>query len=90
MTSRKLRHYFEAYQVSVVTEFLLADILHNSEATGRIAKWATELGALHHDFKPRTSIKSQALVDFMAEWRENQIQLQQISQNTRQCTLMAP
>jgi hypothetical protein len=25
------------------------------------------------DFKPRTAIKSQALVDFMAEWRENQI-----------------
>ena len=90
MTSRKLRHYFEAYQVSVVTEFPLADILHNSEATGRIAKWAMELGALHHDFKPRTSIKSQALVDFMAEWRENQIQLQQTSQNTGQCTLMAP
>jgi ribonuclease HI len=25
------------------------------------------------DFKPRTTIKSQVLVDFMAEWRENQI-----------------
>jgi ribonuclease HI len=25
------------------------------------------------DFKPRTAIKSQALVDFMAEWRENQV-----------------
>jgi ribonuclease HI len=30
-------------------------------------------GALSIDFKPRTAIKSQALVDFMAEWRENQI-----------------
>ena len=28
---------------------------------------------LRLDFKPRTAIKSQALVDFMAEWRENQI-----------------
>jgi len=73
MTSRKLRHYFESYRVSVVTEFPLADILHNPEATGRIAKWPTELGALHMDFKPKTAIKSQALVDFMAEWRENQI-----------------
>ena len=58
MTSRKLRHYFEAYQVSVVIEFPLADILHNSEATGRISKWASKLGALHLDFKPRTAIKS--------------------------------
>ena len=53
------------------TEYTLADILHNLEVTGRIAKWATELGALHLDFKPKTAIKSQALVDFMAEWREN-------------------
>jgi hypothetical protein len=32
-----------------------------------------ELGALSIDFKPRTAIKSQALVDFMAEWRDNQV-----------------
>jgi hypothetical protein len=32
-----------------------------------------ELGTLNIDFKPRTAIKSQALVDFMAEWRENQL-----------------
>jgi hypothetical protein len=32
-----------------------------------------KLGALSIDFKPRTAIKSQALVDFMAEWRENQV-----------------
>jgi hypothetical protein len=30
-----------------------------------------ELGALTIDFKPHTTIKSQALVDFMEEWREN-------------------
>jgi hypothetical protein len=51
----------------------LADILHNQDATGRISKWAVELGALSINFKPRTTIKSQTLVDFMAEWRENQI-----------------
>ena len=39
----------------------------------RISKWAIELGALEINFKPRTAIKSQALVDFLAEWRENQI-----------------
>jgi hypothetical protein len=47
--------------------------LRNQDATGRISKWAVELGALNIDFKPRTTIKSQALVDFMAEWRENQL-----------------
>jgi ribonuclease HI len=54
-------------------DFPLADILHNQDATGLISKWAVKLGPLSIDFKPRTVIKSQALVDFMAEWRENQI-----------------
>jgi len=36
-------------------------------------QWAVELGTLEHNFKPRTAIKSQALVDILAEWRENQI-----------------
>jgi ribonuclease HI len=47
--------------------------LQNQDATGRISKWAVKLGALNIDFKPRTAIKSQALVDFMEEWRENQL-----------------
>jgi ribonuclease HI len=58
----------------VVSDFQLADILHNRDTTGRISKWAVELGALTLDFKPRTAIKSQALVDFMAEWQENQVE----------------
>jgi hypothetical protein len=45
----------------------------NQDATGRISKWAVELDTLNINFKSRTAIKSQALVDFMAEWRENQL-----------------
>jgi hypothetical protein len=73
ITSRKLRHYFDEYKITVITDFLLADILYNQNATGHISKWAVELGALSIDFRPHTAIKSQALVDFMAEGRENQI-----------------
>jgi hypothetical protein len=57
----------------VVIDYLLDDILRNQDATGRISKWAVKLSALNIDFKPRTTIKSQALVDFMAEWRENRL-----------------
>jgi hypothetical protein len=73
ITSRKLRHYFQEYSISVVTDYPLGDILRNQDATGRISKWAVELGALNIDFKPLTAIKSQALVNFMAEWWENQL-----------------
>jgi hypothetical protein len=43
VTSRKLRHYFQAHRIVVVTSFPLKTILHNSNATGNIAKWAAEL-----------------------------------------------
>jgi hypothetical protein len=58
ITSRKLRHYFQEYSISVDTDYPLGDILRNQDGTGRISKWAVELGALNIDFKPRTSIKS--------------------------------
>jgi ribonuclease HI len=73
ITSRKLRHYFQEYSISVVTDYSLSVILRNQDATGRISKWAFELGALNIDFKPRIAIKSQELVDFTAEWREDQL-----------------
>jgi ribonuclease HI len=40
---------------------------------GRIAKWACELGAHDIEFRPRTTIKTQALVDFISEWTEHQV-----------------
>jgi hypothetical protein len=43
VASRKLRHYFQAHRVMVVTSFPLRAILHNSNATGNIAKWAAKL-----------------------------------------------
>jgi hypothetical protein len=46
ITSRKLHHYFNEYNISIVTDFLLANTLYHWEATGRISKWAVELGAL--------------------------------------------
>jgi hypothetical protein len=58
ITSRKLRHYFQEYLISVVTDYPLGDILRNQDATGRISKWAVELDALNIDFKPCTAIKS--------------------------------
>jgi hypothetical protein len=73
ITLRKLRLCFDEYKINVITDISLADILHNEDATGRISKWAVELGALSIDLKPRTAIKSQALIDFIAKWRENQI-----------------
>jgi ribonuclease HI len=73
LTARKLRHYFDDHKVIVVTRFLIGDILHIKEAVGRTTKWACELGAHDIEFRPRTAIKTQALVDFISEWTEHQV-----------------
>ena len=44
MASRKLKHYFQGHPITVVSSAPLGDIIQNREATGRVAKWAIELG----------------------------------------------
>jgi hypothetical protein len=68
MASRKLRHYFQAYHIIVPSSQPLKDIMRNREATGRIGKWATELNEFTIDYVHRSSIQSQALADFIADW----------------------
>jgi hypothetical protein len=64
--SHKLSHYFQAYQIEVHTSSTLGKILNNREATGKIAKWAIELSMHDIIYMPRTTIKVQALSDFMS------------------------
>jgi ribonuclease HI len=68
VASRKLRHYFQAHRVVVVTSYPLRVILHNSNTTGNIAKWVAELAEFQLDFQPHHAVKSQVLADFIVEW----------------------
>ena len=73
MATQKLLHYFTDHEVSVVTSYPLGNIIHNCDAAGQISKWALEL--MGHNIRniPHTTIKSQALVDFIVEWTEVQL-----------------
>jgi hypothetical protein len=68
IASRKLRHYFQAHKISVVTSYPLKDMLHNPNATRNIAKWAAELAEFELDFLPCHAVKSEVLADFVADW----------------------
>ena len=57
----------------MVSSAPLGDIIQNREATGRVAKWAIELGPHGLKYMPCTAIKSQALVDFINGWIELQM-----------------
>ena len=70
---RKLRHYFEAHPVTVVSSFPLGEIVRNREAEGRIAKWSVELMGETLMYALRKAVKSQILADFVAEWTDTQL-----------------
>jgi hypothetical protein len=66
MSSRKLRHYFDAHRVRVLMNQPL-NIFANRNSSGRILKWAMELSEQVIDFEKRSVVKSQVLVDFIAD-----------------------
>ncbi|XP_056864067.1 uncharacterized protein LOC130511206 [Raphanus sativus] len=66
--ARKLRPYFQAHQIVVVTSFPIKAVLHKPEVSGRLAKWAIELGEYDVIFRPATAIKSQVLEYLVAEF----------------------
>jgi hypothetical protein len=78
LARRKLRHYFEAHPVTVVSSFPLGEIIRNPDAAGRIAKWSVELMGETLAYAPRNAIKSQILADFVAEWTDTQLPSPQI------------
>jgi hypothetical protein len=54
----KLRHYFEAHPVTVVSSFPLGEIIRNSDAVGKITKWYVELMGETLAYTPRKAISS--------------------------------
>jgi hypothetical protein len=77
LARRKLRHYFEAHPVTVVSSFPLGEIIRNLDAAGRIAKWSVLMGETLA-YALRKAIKSQILADFVAEWMDTQLPPPQI------------
>jgi hypothetical protein len=70
ITSHKFPHYFQAHQIKVHTSSMLNEILNTREATRNIIKWVIELPTYDIVYKPQTTIKAQALSNFMVEWTE--------------------
>ncbi|XP_030934103.1 uncharacterized protein LOC115959721 [Quercus lobata] len=66
--SRKLRHYFQAHVINVMTDHSLKKAMNRLEAAGRLIQWAVELSKFDIRYQPRHAIKAQALADFIAEF----------------------
>ncbi|KAK3038702.1 hypothetical protein RJ639_028309 [Escallonia herrerae] len=66
-TARKLRPYFQSHTIIVLTDKLLRRILHRPDLFSRLVPWSVELGKFDIYYRPRPSIKGQALADFIVE-----------------------
>ncbi|GKA39055.1 NYNRIN-like protein [Tanacetum coccineum] len=65
--ARRLRRYIQAHPIKVITDSPIKQALNNSEASGRLANWAVELGAYDIQYVPRVAVKGQVLADFLAD-----------------------
>ncbi|XP_061372971.1 uncharacterized protein LOC133315384 [Gastrolobium bilobum] len=65
--ARRLRPYFQCHLITVRTNQPIRQILHKPDLAGRMMSWAIELSEYQISYERRTSIKAQALTDFIAE-----------------------
>src|SRR3954467_13820641 len=72
MAAKRLKPYFQAHLITVVSSAPLAGIIGSRDASGRVAKWAIEIANHGIQYEPRTTIKLQALADFLVDWAETQ------------------
>ncbi|XP_073358056.1 uncharacterized protein [Aegilops tauschii subsp. strangulata] len=72
LTAKKVAHYFQEHSVTVISDTPLSEIMSNRDATVQVAKWVIELLPLDIKFEAKKAIKSQALVEFLAEWIEQE------------------
>ncbi|CAL8135806.1 unnamed protein product [Prunus armeniaca] len=68
VSARKLRPYYQAHRIIVITEFPLRSILHSPDASQRLMKWAIELSQYDLLYRPKAAIKAEALADFVVEF----------------------
>ncbi|XP_022843269.1 uncharacterized protein LOC111366805 [Olea europaea var. sylvestris] len=66
--SRKLRPYFQAHSIEVLTNFSLKQVPQRTDVSGRLLKWVIELSEFDILFRPRHAIKGQTLTDFVAKF----------------------
>ncbi|KAI5315154.1 hypothetical protein L3X38_044330 [Prunus dulcis] len=67
VSARRLRPYFQAHGIKVLTNQPLRQVLQKSEISDRLIKWVIELREFDIQFVPRPAEKGQAVADFISE-----------------------
>lgn len=67
ISGRRLRPYFQAHPIVILTDQPLPQTLGKPDVSGRLVKWFVELGEFDNKYWPRTTIKGQAVAEFATE-----------------------
>ena len=70
--TRKLKPYFQAHTVIVLTDRPLRRAMSNPDTAGRLALWAIELSEFDIQYRMQTTIKGQVVADFIAEFTHDE------------------
>ncbi|GJZ02190.1 reverse transcriptase domain-containing protein [Tanacetum coccineum] len=70
--SKRLKRYFQAHPIIVITDQSIQQVLSRPEVAGRLQKWSIELGEYAIHYRPRVSVKGQILADFIVERPEEE------------------
>ncbi|GJS74764.1 reverse transcriptase domain-containing protein [Tanacetum coccineum] len=70
--SKRLKRYFQAHTIVVITGQPIKQLLSSSEMSERMLKWKFELEGYDIQYRPRTAIKGQILADFIVERPEGE------------------
>nr|GEU68586.1 reverse transcriptase domain-containing protein [Tanacetum cinerariifolium] len=65
--SKRLKRYFQAHTIVVITDQPIKQMLSNPEVAERLLKWRFELEEHDIHYRPRTYVKGQILADFIIE-----------------------
>ena len=68
VASKKLLPYFQANPIIVMTDQPIKKAMNKSEAARWMVQWAIELSQFDVEYRPRTTIKAQALADFLVKF----------------------
>ena len=67
VATKKLRLYFQAHPVVVLTNLPFRSTIHKPDLSRRMARWALELSEFNIQYKQRLAKKGQVLADFLVE-----------------------
>lgn len=67
-TARKLKPYFQAHTIVVLTDKPLRRAMSSPETAGQMALWAFDLSEFDIQYRPHTAIKGQVVADFIVEF----------------------